>query len=325
MLSPQQGHIDQFLTNVSVRYSNADFVAAKVFQSLPSDKQSDKYPVYDQSNLRATLDNRRPAALSNQLEYNVTQGGPYFCDGHALHDWVPDETALGVDQPLDPQVDTTMGLTEVILLNKEVYLAELLAASMSPTDLSASAYANAWDNPDASFDPIDQIDAAKETIQLATGKKPNKLLLSRPVWRGMRNNPLVKSRVSGALSGIDKTLITAQQFAATCEVDEVIIAEAINVTSKPGQTVTSQYVWQKYAMLFFQPPSPGLRTPALGYEFRWMVGNLGSLIYTDYSKRRHATWIEAHQYYAQQMIAPGCGVMWTNTVQANAGVGNTGE
>jgi hypothetical protein len=314
MLSPQQGHIDVGLTNISVMYRPAGFVADQVFQMLPSQKQSDKYWAYGLDNLRATDDERRPAALSNQLEMTLAPAGPYYCDGHALHDWVPDETAAGVDAPIDPQIDATMALTDVITLNKEIALVNLLSSGMTPIDLSASTYANAWDNS-TGIDPITQIDKAKETIQLLTGKKPNKLLLSRPVWRGTRNNPTVKGRVSGALEGIDKTLITAAQFAATCELDEVIIGEAINVTSKPGQAVTSSYVWGKYALLFYQPPSPGLRTIALGYEFRWMAGQLGSVVYTDHSTRRHATWIEAHQYYAQQMIVPAAGVLWSNTTQ----------
>ncbi len=314
MISPQRGHIDVGLTNVSVRYAPAQFVAGQVFPMLPSLKQSDKYWTMGIDNLRSIDDERRPAALSNQMEQDVTAAGPYFCDGHALHDWVSDETADGVDAPLDPQIDSTQALTDVIMLNKEVNLVAALVAGMTPIDLSASTYANAWDNATGT-DPITQIDKAKETIQLATGQMPNCLLMSRPVWRGMRNNPQVKSRVSGALEGIDKTMITADQFAATCEVDNVIIAPAINVTSKRGQATTSAYVWGKYALLFYRPPSPGLRTIALGYEFRWMVGQLGSAVYTDYSKRRHATWIEAHQYYAQQMIVPAAGVLWSNTTQ----------
>ena len=211
-------------------------------------------------------------------------------------------------------MDSTLALTDVILLNKEIALVAALVAALTPIDLSASTYANAWDNSTGT-DPISQIDAAKETIQLATGQRPNTLLMSRPVWRGTRNNSTVKSRVSGALEGIDKTLITPAQFAATCEVDNVIIGEAINVTSKPGQAISSSYVWGKYALLFYQPPSPGLRTVALGYEFRWMAGQMGSVVYTDHSTRRHATWIEAHQYYDEHVIAPAAGVLWSNTTQ----------
>lgn len=314
MIAPQQGHIDVGLTNISVMYRPAQFVAPQVFQMLPSNKQSDKYWAYGLDNLRATDDERRPAALSNQLEMTLAPAGPYFCDGHALHDWVPDETAAGVDAPIDPQIDATLALTDVISLNKELALVAAIALALTPIDLSATSYANAWDNATGT-DPITQIDKAKETIQLATGQRPNKLVLSRPVWRGLRNNPQVKARVSGALEGIDKTLITPAQFAATCEVDDVIIGEAINVTSKPNQAITSAYVWQKYALLFYQPPSPGLRTVALGYEFRWMTGQMGTAVFTDHSIRRHATWIEAHQYYALQVIAAAAGQLWTNTTQ----------
>jgi hypothetical protein len=51
---------------------------------------------------------------------------------------------------------------------------------------------------------------------------PNSLLLSRPVFRGIRNNLLVKNRVSGALNGIDASRITAQQLAALLEVENLL-------------------------------------------------------------------------------------------------------
>jgi sulfide:quinone oxidoreductase len=35
-------------------------------------------------------------------------------------------------------------------------------------------------------------------VATAVGQKPNSLLLSRPVFRGLRNNALVKQRISGA-------------------------------------------------------------------------------------------------------------------------------
>jgi len=42
-------HIDRGLTNLSVAYTNEDYVADRVFPGLPVDKRSNKYFVYDRT------------------------------------------------------------------------------------------------------------------------------------------------------------------------------------------------------------------------------------------------------------------------------------
>ena len=133
-------------------YRNGDFVADRVLQPIPVQKQSNKYWTYGPDNLRSLPDSRRPGTYANEMELTLSAAGPYFCDGHALMDWIPDETMEGVDAPIDPDVDTTIALTDAIFLNKEINTVSALAAACSPIDLSASSYANAWDN--SAVDPI---------------------------------------------------------------------------------------------------------------------------------------------------------------------------
>jgi hypothetical protein len=312
LFTPQQGHVDTALTDVSVMYRNADFVAEEIFPPLPVEKQSNKYFVYGLDNLRADDDTRRPGALSNEITWNLSTN-PYFADGHGLMSWVPDESRENADAALNLDIDTTTQLTDKIFLAREVNLEAALEAAMSPTDLSASSYANAWDT--TTVDPIAAIDAAKETIMKAIGKKPNRMLLSRPVFRAIRNNPLVKARVSGALSGVDASLITPAQLATLLEVDKLVIGDAINVTSKEGQTTTAGFVWKKDALLYYKPPSPGLRTVALGYQFTWQTGRLGSLVFRGRHDRRHSDWIEVMRYYDERIVSATAGVMWINANQ----------
>lgn len=317
MISPQQGHIDVGLSNISVMYTNGEFVADQVFQPIPSDKQTDKYWGWDTSVFRSNNDAVAPAGLSNQAEFGLAPAGPFYCEGHALHDWIPDESEGNQDIPIDLQADTTIQLTEALMLNKEIATAAAVTTAMNNaglvTDLSASSYANAFDNDN--IDPISVVDKQKEVIQLATGKVPRSLLLPRPVFRGIRNNAKVKARVSGALQGIDVTRISAQQLAVAMDLDEIIIADGIVNTAAAGLAASNSFIWGKNALLFFKPKAPGLKTVAFGYMFKWMKGKMAALVYTDYSKRRHALWVEAKQYYAPQIIAAPCGYLWTNAVQ----------
>jgi hypothetical protein len=288
-------------------YRNGQMVADSVFPMVPVDKQSNKYWVYGMDNLRADDDTRRPGAESNEMDWTVS-ANPYYADGHALSQVIPDEWRENADAALDLDTDVTTQLTDKIWLNREVAAAAAIAAGVTASDQAGAK----WDVD--TTDPVKVIDTAKETIAPAVGQKPNVLLLSRPVFRGIRNNLLVKNRVSGALQGIDSSRITAAQLAALLEVDEVLIGDAIKVTSAEGQTVTSSYVWGKTALLFYRPPSPGLRTVSLGYQFTWTKGRLGSLVYKGRLDKRHSDWVEVMRYYDLRITAAGAGVYFTNCV-----------
>lgn len=312
MFTPQQGHVDTALTNVSVMYRNQSFVSEEVFPPLPVEKQSNKYYVYGLDNLRADDDQRRPGALANEMQWNLSTNS-YFADGHALGAWIPDESRENADAALDLDTDTTIQLTDKLMLAREVNTVNAVVAGVGATIDNSAGGTSYWD--DDTKDPIKLIDVQKETILQATGQRPNSMIISRPVFRGLRNNALVKGRVSGALNGVDKSLITSQQLAALLEVDNLFVADAIKLTNKEGQANTGAFVWSKYALLFYRPPSPGLRTISLGYEFRWNVGRLGSLVFRSRSDRRHADWIEAMRYYAPTVVAAGAGVLWSNSTQ----------
>jgi len=301
-------HVDSALTNVSVMYRNGKFVADQVFPELPVDKQSNKYFTYGIDNLRVDEDERRPGAVSNKIDWGLSPN-PYYCDGHALHTPMPDEWRGNADQAIDLDTDMTIALTDKILLAREVNVASAVAAGATTVDQSGTK----WDVD--TNDPVKIIDTQKETIAQATGQKPNSMLLSRPVFRGLRNNALVKQRISGALNGIGGSLITAEALATVLEIDNLIIGEAVKVTSNEGQAVTSSYVWGKNALLFYRPPSPGLRTISLGYLFTWTVGRMSALVYKGrLPDLEHSDYIEVMRYYDPRVVAAAAGIWLTACV-----------
>jgi hypothetical protein len=289
-------------------YRNGKMVADQIFPELPVDKQSNKYFTYGLDNLRVDDDTRRPGAMSNKIDWNLSPN-PYYCDGHALHSPIPDEWRENADQAINLDTDITIALTDKILLNREAALAAAIAAGCTNNDLAATKF------DDDTKDPVKLIDSYKETIATAIGQKPNSLLLSRPVFRGIRNNALVKQRVSGALNGMGASLVTAEALATVLEVDNLYIGEAVKVTSNEGQAAVSSYVWDKTALLFYKPPSPGLRTVSLGYTFRWNVGRLGAEVYKGrLPDLEHSDYVEAMRYYDLRIIAAAAGYYMINCV-----------
>jgi hypothetical protein len=327
-VNPFVFHIDQFLTNLSVMYRNGQFVSGLIMPGVPVLKQSDLFATYGTDNLRSLDDAISPKSVSNEVIMSRS-GTQYYCDGHALKHVIADEDRANDDLgSLD--IDATILLTDQILLNREINCLNNVIAGVGATnDLSASSGADQFDND--SFDPIKYIDEQKITIAKKIGRKPNVLVLSTPVLKGLRNNALVKGRITGAPS-LDGSAITLQQLAAVLEIEQVIEASAVVNTAAEGMADALDFVWKKYALLSYVPKTPGLRTLSLGYHFMWnfpaaspvagksgliddiIPGGAGYGMRQWYDKARRSTIIEATMYYSQQVVCPNAGILFSNAV-----------
>jgi hypothetical protein len=300
-------HIDTALTNVSVAYRNAAFVADKIFPAVPVASQSDRYFKAGKHNLRADDDLRRPGAEANEIEWTYSNE-PYYADGHALRQAIPDPWRANAGG-MNMDVDATEQLTDKLLLNQEIGLFNTLtgAGGLTAVDLAAAQ----WDND--TIDPIKRIDLEKEAIGKKIGLRPNVLLLSRPVFRGLRNNAKVTGRITGA-SELRNATVSLDQLADALELEEVIVADAVKQTVREGQADVLDYVWGKYALLFRRPKTPGLRTVSLGYHFVWQTGNNGQLVKRYRQETRESDIIEVQKYYDQKIVAAEAGTLFSNVV-----------
>lgn len=310
-------------------YRNAQFVADQIFPTIPVLKQSDDYFVGGTDGLRSTPDLIVPRTRSNEaiMQRSPT---PYTAKGHALSYPIPDEDRSNDDLG-GLEIDATQTLMDKLLLNREIdVVARIQAGGVPVQDLSATAYANAFDNPAA--DPIAFIDAQALSMGRLTGLKPNMMVFSSQSLAGFRNNPNVKSRITGAPS-LDGSAITLQQIANVLNLETVIEASSVQNTAKEGQADSLSYVWGKTALLLFKPKTPGLRTVSLGYNFMWnfpaspvaggaskpvgdiVAGGAGYGVRMWYEQCNRTTMIEALMYYAQQIISANAGVYFANAVQ----------
>ena len=91
-----QVHIDVALTNVSVEYRNAAFVAEQIAPPVSVKKQSGKYFVYDPEReaFRQTDDKRAPGAEANEVGFALSTDS-YYAEDHALEAAIPDEERRG--------------------------------------------------------------------------------------------------------------------------------------------------------------------------------------------------------------------------------------
>ncbi len=324
MITPSTVHVDQALSQISVAYTNPAFVAEELFPVVPVDKQHDVYFKFSKQHFRARPDAHASGADVNEIEIDLDARQSYFCDGHALDLAIPDPLKANADPGADLDIETTLKVVEMVRLNEEINAAAQLTAA-NITQNSTLAGTSQWSDY-VNSDPIAEVEKQKETIQQTTGMLPNRLLLSRPVFRTLRNHPRIIDRIKYTVT----PPLSTQQLADAFEVEKIVLAQGLKNTATMGQLDSLSYIFGKNALLFYRPPQPGKRVVSLGYTFVWMVrvgpsgdmtGDLrpemstGGFIVRRYRwERRRAEILGVDFYYAQALIEANCGYLWLSAV-----------
>lgn len=303
-------HVDQALTEVSIAYRNAQFLADEVFPRIPVTKQSNKYFIYSKDSFRILDDARRPGARANEIEWTLSTD-TYFCEGHALAQALPDELRANADQAIDVDVDTTETLTDLLYLQREIVVASKATDPSIVTQNTTLSGTNQWSDYTNS-DPIKAVEDQKTTIQKQVGQLPNALLVSYPVFLALRNHPKIIERFKYAQVGI----LQPDHLKAAFNVDNFYVGAAVKNTAKEGAADALDYIWGKNAVLFHKPAAPGRRTVSLGYQFNWLfsANTNGFLVKRYRDEARTADIVEVQLYYDAKVVASLAAYLWLSAV-----------
>lgn len=317
--TPSDVHVNTPLSNISVAFLQDanNFVAGRVFQNIPVQKQSDVYYTYDRGMFnRDQMQRRAPGTESAGGGWTVDATPTYYCATWALHKDVPDEVRANADGPLNMDRDATLWLSTQAMIRKEklftanyfttgvwTYGAHGVAASPGTGDVLK------WS--DANSTPIEDVRRARRTVQESTGFRPNIMTTSRTVYDALVDHPDMIDRIKYGQTAGGPARTTQQALAALFEVDEILISEAIENTAQEGQTNTHSFIAGKHALLSYRPPSPGLMTPAAGYTFSWNgfmgASALGSRIMSFRMQNLKSDRIEIEMCFDQKVVSADLG------------------
>lgn len=265
-------HVDAVLTNISVAYMQQQdhFIAGKVFPVVPVQKQTDLYYTYTKNDwFRDEMQRRADSTESAGSGYGLSTDS-YRCDVWALHKDIGYQTRANTDSPLNPDRDATQFLTQRGLLRQEIqWVTDYFATSVWTTDKAGGANGGGGDftywSDYTNSDPINDIEAGKETILSTTGFLPNTLVMGYQVFRKLKYHPDLVDRFK--YTSPDQ--ITEQMMAAFFDLDNVYVAKAIKATNIEGETAAYSFTHGKHALLSYVNPNPGLLAPSAGYMFAW--------------------------------------------------------
>lgn len=297
MPEPENVHVDQILTNISIQYRNAAYVGTQIMPIVPVKKKSDIYYIYDSKadRFRIPLTLRAPKTESRTVDWKVTTDG-YVCDEHALNDLIDDIERDNADKPLNLEVDTIEFLTDIVTLGLEMRIKTMLEAS-----LTANAPTNGvWsDYTTETIDPIADIEIGKAAIHAVIFREPNVLLLGKAVYDKLKHHPKILELIKYSQKGVLTTDLMASLFG----IEKVIVGNAGYNTAKEGKAAVLSYLWGKNAILAYVEPKPGIKKFSLGYTFQSQkFQTRRARIET-----KHSDWFEVGDIETEKMICAACG------------------
>lgn len=314
-----QVYVDQLLTNVSVAYSNAEFIADRLFPTLPVMQQSGIIPVVNQSAFfRNDAKLRAPATKSVGTGFTVNNTNTYYCDRFSIRHEIPDEVRANAASVYDQDRISTNLVTELIMLNREIAFATNMFAASKWTG-GASAGDNTvsvvWSNYGSSS-PLTEISSWRDTLQGQLGRDGNTFVIGRQVWSQLKWHPDVVDNLKYTTP--IRGPIGPAVFAEMIEVDNVYVGSAIYTTAIEGTaeaSVTYSRVWGKNALLMYTPSGPSLDNPAAGYTVIWqVVPSANQYIKRMRNEETEVDIIEANSYYQHKQLVAKAGAFTPNVV-----------
>lgn len=292
-------HVNQLLSNVSVKYSNSEYIAGKCAPKVSVSKDTDLYRVYDR-NFRVPESKRAPKGVAREFGFDVSTAS-YSLEQHALKDYVGVDESENYDQG-NLKVETTENLTDAIDRRRELSFASLFTSTSWSLNVSLAATAVFSANTTVS-DPVPVFDTAASTIISNSGKTPNFGILPRAAMIACKNHVSILDRVKYTSGEV-----TEKMLAGLFGLAEMHIPTAVQDTADEGAAQSIAPFMDDFAFVGWKPASPGIKTPSCFYEFQHSAPRVRTWI----DNERNAEAVEVEVKYQFKIVASLTGFLINN-------------
>ena len=254
---------DPRLTGIAIAFQNRELIADAVMPRVQVGKSTFKWLEYDFAEgvtIPETAVGRK--GRPTEVEFTATEQTGATED-RALDDVVPNDDIADAPEGsgIDPLGQATEGLTNLILLAREVRVAAAAQDSSNFTHNSALTSTARWDDYSSGIsDPgKDVLDAINTPLV-----RPNVAVTSLAVLNVLRRHPKIVAALSA--SGTKEGMVSRQQLIEFFELDDLLVGAGWVNTAKPGQTPSYARVWGKSFTLIRRAPITTTRgEPSWGF------------------------------------------------------------
>lgn len=265
-------HIDAPLTNLVIGFEPEGFIVDQIFPQVPVNKQSDKYYVWEKGEFfRIPQTQRSPKTKGNEVVFNVGSDS-YFADNYALRHEESFEAMANADQVLSGRQKRVRAIKSLLHLDWEDRVARQIQSGSNLGSFTTLSGVNQW-NDFTNSNPLDDVDAAIDSIRSSTGKLANLMIVPYSVSRKLRRHP----ELLELKKFVEKGVVSIAGMQEFFSIPKILIGNTIKNTGEEGHTNTFVDVWGKTVVVAYvtNGPDPDGKDPSLGYSFRWNAPLLG--------------------------------------------------
>ena len=265
MSSQMKGIFDPLLTKASSAYIPKGCIADQVLPQLTFSQYTGLLAGYGKSHLRIENSIVGGKGKYRMVESIVRTTQQFYIQGHGLSGLVTKQDYKNVKDPFDAEKDEVMGLSTILMLEKEKILADALGNTSVMTQnvtLSGTSQLSDYTNSDA----VTVFKNAKLAVKSGCGAVANTAIMDYDVVETLRYHPQLldvlgfKFARPGGLSN--------EELAKALGVDKVMVANAMYNSAKEGQADVLTNVWGKNIIFAVIPDSAQKYQISLGYNIR---------------------------------------------------------
>ena len=300
-------HVNAPLTNFALQLRNRAFVAEEVFPVIPVVKESDLYYTFSREEIRDVDTRRAQGALAKEIEW-VPSTATYVAEEYALRHLLTDRIVGNADVPVRPRLNTVAKLMKWIMLGQEKRIQAI--AQASGNSVATVAVAPKWDGTSPTIEK--DIDTAKDSIRNNAGVEPNAILLPENVKDVVKRDSTLRDLIRYVInSGAgNKELLMNGELPPVMFNLAIIIAGAVEDTSKLGQASTIAKIWNDAVPIFYREQAVSLDALTWGYIMRAQ-----NPIVTSYrDEARKGEWIEASILQAEELVTSSAANLCTDVL-----------
>jgi hypothetical protein len=290
------------LTAIAIGFRNARMIADEVLPRLTVGTQEFKWLKHTLGETFTVPDTRvGRTGAPNRVSFTATEETASTAD-FALDDPIPLADMSNRPPNFDPEGNSTLKLTNLIMLDREIRAASAVfnAANYSATNKVTLAGTSQWSDYTNS-NPVSAILNAFDSMIV----RPNRIVMGRAVFTVLRQHPKVLEAVK-----------STQQLADLFEVERVLVGEAMLNNARKGQTVSMARAWGKHFVGFYQDSlasAPDDGVLSFGFTAQWGE-RVANRIFDPNIGMRGGNIIRVGESVKEVIAAPDAGYLFENAI-----------
>ena len=305
-------YVQRPLTNFGERFMQADtsFVSQRAMPILPVERQGDLYWKVDRGDFWRVQNTERARSTESGGGGYRESTDSYFAKVYAWHKDNDERDKVNAASMLSLDSGSVDYVMSILMIDREIKFAN---AYMDPAKWTTTLNVD-WTQPAA--DVVAQFKTAKRTVQLLTGRRPNKLMLGRQAWDTLSDNDSLLSRVSGGATNAQPAEVNEALIAGLLELEAIYVMDAVKNNALEGAADNIEFIGGDNALLYFAPNQVERNGVTAGVGFSWS-GLLGSTSNGIRFKRMLAPLlnserIEGEMAYDYKIVSADLGYMFTS-------------